>query len=260
MKANALFAAVVTAVASLVILQGETSSVTAAASSTLRVVPNGLRITASFRGATLGVAAEVPAEAGAAVEISGVTHTQRLLVKGRRGGLWMNVGEVRVEGAPSLYLVMTTKNGAPSLSETPSSIGYGALAGTVEFFDAAACNGKTFLFRQLVKLKEREGLYGVFPGALKVKSLPNGREEVEGHVALPGNIAPGDYRIVLSVFNHGKLLEQRTTELSVQMAGLTAILVSLAHQRALLYGLLAVAIAIATGFAMGFVFKGKGAH
>ena len=28
--------------------------------------------------------------------------------KGRRGPLWMNVGEIKVQDAPSLYLVMST--------------------------------------------------------------------------------------------------------------------------------------------------------
>jgi hypothetical protein len=33
---------------------------------------------------------------------------------------------------------------------------------------------------------------------------------------------------------------------------------SLAHEHALLYGVLSVVIAVLTGFIMGFVFKGKG--
>ena len=156
--------------------------------------------------------------------------------------------------------MMTTKSGAPRLSESSSSIGYGALAKTVEFSGGAAHHGKTFLFQQLVNLKKNEGLYGLFPGSLKTKPLPGGMQEVQGQVAIPGNIAPGNYSIVLSVFKNGTLLEKRTTTLSVQMAGLTAILVRLAHHRATLYGLLAVVIALATGFLMGLVFKGKGAH
>ncbi len=77
---------------------------------------------------------------------------------------------------------------------------------------------------------------------------------------LPSNIAPGNYRVVLSVLNSGKLLAQKTLQLPVEMKGLPGLLGSLAYEHAALYGLIAVIIAIATGFAMGFLFTSKGAH
>ena len=49
-------------------------------------------------------------------------------------------------------------------------------------------------------------------------------------------------------------------EFHVAMKGLPRILSSLAYRHGVIYGLLAVLIAIVTGFAMGFIFKGKGAH
>jgi uncharacterized membrane-anchored protein len=83
---------------------------------------------------------------------------------------------------------------------------------------------------------------------------------VEGQLTLPSNIPPGNYRIILSVLNSGKLVEQKFFELPVKMSGLPGFLASLANEHAALYGLIAVVIAIVTGFAMGFLFKSKGAH
>ena len=44
------------------------------------------------------------------------------------------------------------------------------------------------------------------------------------------------------------------------MVGFPAMLMKLAHQQAALYGILAVVIAIVTGFIMGILFKGKTEH
>jgi len=49
------------------------------------------------------------------IEITGQTAAEHLMRKGRRSGLWMNVGEVEVEGAPSLYLAASTT--APLLKD-----------------------------------------------------------------------------------------------------------------------------------------------
>jgi hypothetical protein len=50
------------------------------------------------------------------------------------------------------------------------------------------------------------------------------------------------------------------TDLTVAMVGFPAFLASLAFQHGAAYGVLAVVIAIVTGFAMGFLFKGGGGH
>jgi hypothetical protein len=255
---SAMLALAATLIASSPFATGS-SSAGPAAPSTLRVVPNGVRITESFRGAPLVISAEIPIGAGAAVEIVGEARMQSLLIKGRRGGLWMNVGQVTVQGAPSLYFLMTTKNHVPSISVTGSPIGYPALFKKVEFSPANNHQEKT-LFEELVKLKEHEGLFAVLPDSLQTTGGSQAAQKVQGQIRVPGNIAPGTYEVSLSVFNDGKLLERRTTRFSVKMAGLTAILLSLAHEHKMVYGLLAIVIAIATGFAMGLLFKSKGAH
>jgi uncharacterized membrane protein YraQ (UPF0718 family) len=44
------------------------------------------------------------------------------------------------------------------------------------------------------------------------------------------------------------------------MVGFPAWLAALAYEHGAAYGVLAVVIAIVTGFAMGFIFKGGGGH
>jgi hypothetical protein len=46
----------------------------------------------------------------------------------------------------------------------------------------------------------------------------------------------------------------------VHMVGFPEFLMSMAYQHALMYGILAVVVAILTGFLMGYLFKGGGGH
>ena len=120
--------------------------------------------------------------------------------------------------------------------------------------------GADLLFQQLVKLKESQNLYGIFPNTLKVVGSSGDHATVEGRLKLPSNIAPGNYQITLSVSNSGKLLESQTVEMPIEMKGLPAFLTTLARKNAVLYGVFAVVIALLTGLIMGIVFKGKSAH
>lgn len=225
----------------------------------LLVVPSRLHITESFRGSPVTVSVEMPETASAVVEVTGGVHENRFLRKGRRGGLWMSVGEVKVTGAPSLYFVMSTPD-LGSTALTGTRWGYKVVENRVNFLGTVGPKDVPVLFHEFVKLKESEGLYGIFPKSLKVVDTSHNQKTVQGQFMLPSNVAPGKYRVSVSVLNGGDVLDQRSVELTVRMKGLAAFLTALAHHHATLYGLLAVAIALATGFVTGFVFKGKGTH
>jgi hypothetical protein len=244
----------------LLIMVFHIPAVGSAAPENFQVLPNKVDIGESFQGAEIKVSAEIPPGSNAIVEFRGDNHQDRLLRKGRRGGLWMNVGEVTVDNAPTLYLLMSTDPGLVSDAARESRWGYDVLRKQVKLSGAMPKGGKDKLFQQFIKLKESEQLYGVFPGALKLISTSDNRARVEGQFALPDKIPPANYKIHFFVLNSGKVVEHNTTEFPVEMRGMPAILASLAYDHATLYGLVAVIIAILAGFIMALIFKGKGAH
>ncbi len=237
-------------------------SLAASAPEKLQVTPTELAINEFFEGSQITVSADIPKGDDVIIEFRGPALKDQLMRKGRRGGLWMNVGEIEVEGAPSLYLFMSTDPKVLSASNNPDTEwGYGALQKQVKFSGSAPIEDSAEVFQQFLKLKESGGLYGVFPGS--IKTLPGAsadRSIIEGNIQLPGKISPGNYQICLYVLNKGSLAEKKCVDFPVVMEGLPAILSSLAHSHATMYGLLAVFIALVTGFVTGFVFKGKGAH
>ena len=94
-----------------------------------RVEPHRLRVTETFHGRTVIISAEVPRGARAVVELKGQVHEEHLLRKGRNWGLWMTVGEIKVEKAPSLYLAMSTDSKLLSKQDPEDRWGYGACCG-----------------------------------------------------------------------------------------------------------------------------------
>jgi uncharacterized protein (TIGR02186 family) len=212
-----------------------------------------------FDGARVSLEAEIPAGADAVVEVIGTTGHLALMRKGRRGGLWMSVGEIQIDHTPNLYLVLTSSPRLPELAGAAMPWGFDALKSQITFSGSLDASEKERFSKEFIQLKESEGLFGIVPGGLKIKPTAAG-ERVSGSFQLPAKVAPGDYQVRLSVIQDGKLVEQQTETIKVNMVGFPAAMASLAFNHAALYGLIAVLIAIVVGFVMGFMFKDKGGH
>ncbi len=221
----------------------------------LHVLPNLVHIGTTFDGANVKVTGKIPNETHAVIEVIGPTHDIRLMRKGRRGGLWMNVGEMEVEGAPDLFLVASDDD--QLLSGSNEDWGYGYLQSLISFTGQGLDNSSE-LFQQFIDLKQSEKLYS--KAAQKVLVSPGGEDgsAVECSFRLPGSVRPGAYTVCMSVVGNGRLLNKECTPLQVDMVGFPALMNSMAFHHEAVYGIVAVLIAIFVGFAMGFLFKGKG--
>jgi hypothetical protein len=230
-----------------------------AAAPVLTLSPAAVKIGTFFNGEKVSVLGAIPAGTQAVLEVVGLSAEETLMRKGRRGGLWMNVGKVMVRDAPSLYLVLSTAK--PLLTTPPpeANWGYAALEKRLTFSGIEASERQKFL-KQFLQLKEEEHFYASLPGALKVEPASGGESPVKGSFLLPTITKPGTYRVTLSVIQAGKVVSSTSTDLKVEMVGFPALLASLAYRHGATYGVLAVVIAIVTGFAMGFIFKGGGGH
>ncbi len=226
----------------------------------LVVAPANVSIGAFFNGQTVTVSGAVPAGAQAVLEVMGASSEEPLMRKGRRGGLWMNVGEILVHDAPSLYLVMSTAKELLTQAPATATWGYQALEGRLTFTGSIEPTEREKFMSQFLQLKESEQLYAAWPGALQLKAGAGGEGQVTGRFTLPTNTRPGTYKVSLSVIQDGRVVSQTSADLTVALTGFPALLASLAYQHGAVYGVLAVIIAIVTGFAMGFLFKGGGGH
>jgi uncharacterized protein (TIGR02186 family) len=230
------------------------------ASPDLQVTPDLVEIGTWFRGHSVTAAAMIPQGAEAVIEVMGQTADEHLMRKGRRSGLWMNVGEIEVKQAPSLYLVMSTD---PKLLQavTPETPwGFAALKRRVTMSGMITDQEKDKFFEQFIKLKESEDVYATSKEPVKKSRASGDLTPVKAQFRLPTNVRPGDYEVCLSVVQNGQVIAKNCSKIQVKMVGFPAMLTTLAYEHGLTYGILAVVIAIITGFAMGFLFKGGGGH
>ena len=231
-----------------------------AAEPPLKVSPDNVQIGTFFDGQTVKVEGVIPAGTQAVLEVVGTKADEHLMRKGRRGFLWMNVGEIAVHDAPSLYMVMSTSKELLTTAGGEATWGYQSLEKRITFSGRIEPSERPLFMKQFLELKESEHIYATQPGALKLKSAAGGQSAISGSFFLPTNTKPGTYKVVLSAISGGKVVSQAGTELKVGMVGFPAMLANLAYQHGATYGVVAVIIAIVVGFAMGFLFKGGGGH
>jgi len=224
---------------------------------TVKARPSTVEISSFYQGHEITIIGAIPAGHQAVAEVVGPVGQEHLMRKGRVGPLWLNVGEITVSGAPSLYFALST---TPDLLTGASPWGFQALMQHLSLAGKVHQNEMAKFTEQFLELKKSENLYAVWPGGLKTKPADDGRLEVTGKFWLPANVKPDTYKVCLTAVLDGKAVDQHCSNLSVQMVGFPALLMSLAYEHAALYGILAVVIAILTGFIMGYLFKGGGGH
>jgi hypothetical protein len=230
------------------------------ASPDLQVTPDLVEIGAWFRGHAVTASAMIPKGSEAVIEVVGQAAEEHLMRKSRRGGLWMNVGEIEFHQAPSLYLVMSTNPKLVEAAAPEAPWGFAALSRRISLWGPITDQEKPEFFQQFLRLKESENLYASFKDPVKKSRAASDLVPIKAEFRLPTNVKPGAYQVCLSVVQEGQVLARNCSELQVKMVGFPALLSTLAYEHSATYGILAVVIAIITGFAMGYLFKGGGGH
>lgn len=220
----------------------------------LEVHPQRVPIDLFYGGATLQVDADVRAGRTYAVLLEGRREPLTVKRKGKVWSLlWMNVGEVTFADVPTVYLLQTNApRGGPAsaASLAAAGMGYDVLSRRAGA-DAAA-------FRELIRMKEKEGFYAVAPEAVELEPKGEGTAHLTASLPLTARIPPGDYAVSLIGFDGDHTQRLAETTVRLERTGLARSLHDLAMEHGLLYGCTAVLIAMLAGFGTGLIF-GKGA-
>ncbi len=220
----------------------------------VKVEPSRVEMTMLYRGSSVHVSASVPTGAQVAIVLAGGERDLDLKRKGKVLGLiWMNVGDVRFEAVPSLYLLRTTcplsQLAGPEVRER-LGLGLDALGSR-----SARAAADPSLFRELARLEWRDGLWNVAEAAVTLRAAASGDTTLaEADFLLPARTPPGEYRVRVYTFADGEAELAGEAGLRVEQAGVAALISDLAQRHGLLYGILAVVIAGAAGLLTGVVF------
>lgn len=195
----------------------------------------------------------IPADKlGVVVAIAGPSRPLDVRRKERRFGIWVNVDTVEVDSAPSFYAVATSGPWEQVLSQVedlrhrisiPRAIRSVGAPGTV--MDAQSFTDA------VIRIRERSGAYQILEGAVELTEQTLFQTSID----LPSNLTEGDYVTRIFLTRDGAVVSQYETIIAVQKVGLERWLYDLAHQKALLYGVMSLAIAIGAGWGASAAFR-----
>lgn len=225
----------------------------------LSLEPASLVIGTFYAGQRVGLKGEIDANQQVILEIQGPREDATFDLKGRVGPFWMNRGLVKVENAPSLYMLLLPQD-APNESQLEGlELGMVHLKAGAKV--VAPGRDPNQLFTQFLDFKKAAGLYQQKAGAISYAPADSGRRAFSASLDFPSALVAGEYQVIATVLRHGAAPSRLAKTYLVEDGPFLGLVKGLAFSHALLFGVLCVLIALFTGAVMGLVFKGgKGGH
>ena len=189
--------------------------------------------------------------------------------KEKRAGIWVNGETVIWQEAPSFYHMFSTsgldKVADPStLAQAmvgPLSVnlklvrgargGDAGQGGAEQASTGPAAFGSEDEMDGLRRNMEANGLWRTMQSSIITQQDMLFRASL----ALPSNIPPGDYIVRVLHFRDGVAMSERTTDMNVKKAGLSALIYRFAHEYSALYGIFAIIFAMASGWLAAVAFR-----
>lgn len=222
---------------------------------------NRVALTANFAGSEILVFGAVRHEAplpedGPSLEvivtIQGPSTPVEIWRKARTLGIWVNSESVRLRAAPSFYAVASTTPLAQALSNTEDLRHRISIPLAIRAAGEAVGRPDIVSFTEaLVRIRDENDLYQQLDGSVTFErdTLFNTR------ISLPSNLTEGTYATRIFLTRGGEVIDRYETSIEVSKVGLERWLYTLAHEQPILYGLLALAIALVAGWGASAAFR-----
>ena len=223
------------------------------------VHPDHIEIGTDYDGQEIMISGTVSKNEDILVRITGAGKDEKFKKKGKVFGLlWMNLNTIEMKNVPSMMLIAPSDYIERWRQKNPEAwkrlgLGFEAVKEGITLLPEN--ENKDMIFHELLKLKEKAGMYGICQKAVRYTNNQDIRN-YEVRIALPGSLPQGDYSIEIFGIGNGRILDKHTIPFSARQVGFPAFLSDLAFNHGLLYGILAVIIAIMGGLIIGFLFKG----
>lgn len=219
-----------------------------------------ISITANFDGSDLLIYGAVKREEpipqdsilDVIITVEGPSEPVVVRRKSRTMGIWVNTSGVEIDRAPSFYAVATSRPLAEILSQTEDlrrristrqmirSVG-----APTEITDSAAFTDA------LIRLREREALYVLKENSVKLRADTLFSTDFD----LPADLIEGDYRTRIFLLRDKKLVASEESSIDVRKVGLERWLFDLSRQQPVIYGVLAIVIALVAGWLASAAFR-----
>ncbi|KJZ20825.1 TIGR02186 family protein [Loktanella sp. S4079] len=214
-------------------------------------------ITATFEGSDIlvfgAIKREVPipdqSHLGVIVTIAGPDRPVDIWRKDRVAGIWVNTQDVEVDAAPSFYAVATSAPMRDVLNHVEDLNYRITTPRTIKAIGGQVSDSLAFM-NALIRIRTDAGLYQRLEGAIDLEEDTLFRTAI----TLPANLTEGTYEARIFLTRNGRVIDEYTTEIPVRKVGLERWLYNLAHEHALLYGIMSLILAISAGWGASAIF------
>ena len=168
----------------------------------------------------------------------------------------MNKTDVSLENTPAVYMLYTPAGPKEKFIGPELGIGYEALLKDISI--TPDTEDKAFIFAEYVKLMEQSGIYAINEGTVNYGAANDNMKGFSATLTIPSKMSAGSYTVEATALSNGFTTGRTSENLTLELSGLPAAISSLAYGRPLLFGIMAVFIAIAAGLIIGVLFRGSG--
>jgi uncharacterized protein (TIGR02186 family) len=184
-----------------------------------------------------------------AVVVKGPEQSVLVREKRRVAGIWVNADRLRYRSAPSFYAMATARPiGQVADANTRAIYELGLDSLQLSPASSAPADEQERFQRGLVELKRRAGLYYEDQHAVAI----TGGVLYRARITIPARVPVGHYTAETFLIRDGRVLAAATTPVTIQKAGFERFIARAAERAQLAYGLTAVALSIALGWAAGW--------
>ena len=172
--------------------------------------------------------------------------------KDRVMGIWANNAELGFERAPSFYAIMSTAPLAKVIDEATDRLYHITIPRAIRASTRNRDAEQTTEFTDaLIRVRTSEGNYVQSEYGLRLLQ----DTLFQGKIDLPANITEGAYRVRIFITRDGQVIDSQFREIDVRRVGLERWFFNLAHEQPLIYGILALFLAIFFGWGASALFR-----
>ena len=171
--------------------------------------------------------------------------------KARVAGIWVNQGWVAFDGAPSFSAVMTTGALDDILSEAEDATHGISIPREIAAVRSGASGAAADYLAALQRIRGAAGSYRLDLNSVLLLQQSLFRTQV----VLPANLIEGDYRVRIFLTRGGAVVDMQHSKITVSKEGLERFLFRMAQDQPLLYGLIALLMAVVAGGGASELFR-----
>lgn len=223
-----------------------------------------IKIDFFYHGSTMSVRGTSDPGVDLIIKLASPDGHEVLKQKGKVAGvLWMNVGTLKLENAPGVYFLHSTRNIEDILSREEMekyTIGYQALQKHMKMNPISDEKEKEKWFNEFVRFKENSRLYSISTSKVSLTEK-DGKGNYYILTEWPYQVPPGAYTVMVYAVKDKKVVETAQSSITVEQVGVVKTLANMAKNNGVLYGIISIVAALGAGFGVGMIFrKGGGAH